>query len=256
MSNVIKKTQYAELRKYLICICFSSLFVESIRCASPRVYRSDGPERRWVRDAKNLVSTLRSASQSLKKINKGIGNWDNVTEDDALYRILSTPTDYLAKAYELTYEIDSSLLELWIVTGHCLYDDILLSDIERSADLICERYINFINVNSAVNRQALVEEGIYKTIELLDSDYCWFALIVIQRHVEFGNHVLITIMSARRGCAVSTQKTIYSAMSDRLSRLGSLVRWNSALGRFTPSDPSRNLMIPKEIIDVIDTEGR
>jgi hypothetical protein len=144
--------------------------------------------------------------------------------------------------------------DLWILTGHCLFADIPCNELVENSPKISKRYRNFVGKHSKTPIQEILFKGLEANTEVIRTEYCLPALLMIQRRVDFENAVHVTDHEKCLEIPSGNCAKAYQAMREWFEENKNRLSWNPFFGVFFRDSPwrLRSFILPDEVIEAIE----
>jgi hypothetical protein len=135
----------------------------------------------------------------------------------------------------LVADIQESCFTLWDLVGTCLYSDIPCADLARRVPEIVQRYSDFAKQHNGLSQEELIAMGLAQNVDMIGTDYCIQALMVLQHHVCFD--VCYYILYDKSICSeLSEEKQIQACghMKAWLNKNHDNLEWYPSKQQFGP----------------------
>lgn len=235
---------------FIILALFAALLVlRQVVTNHARASHSD-----WEVKARHLIDQLQSAGSKLRSQENLLGNFHNMSEDQLVQKALETPPELVHKLGELRYEFSKTLLSLWILTGTCRFNDIASDDLAQEVDTIVRRYEEFVSENIDSDQVRLLHESIHDNCAAIDSEYCLFAISVLQEHISFENFVRIPADGLLTRIAQESRTRARDDLLAWYSKDFGCLKWDRTLERFTNGCGTGGLRLPESVLGILRNE--
>jgi len=208
-------------------------------------------ERQWVRESREQLVLLDAYSRQLGQdtCHPTIGWLRTVPRatSEVLRGWRSTADDMSL----VTMKIRLSLFDLWRITGHCLFADIPCEEVHCHISTVSARYHEFIRANVEKSTEMLLFEALEQNTNLIRTDYCEAAIMVLQDTVIFYDLAYpIAVLPCTRTTA-EERDLAWAGMKRWLDANKPSLEWNAALRAFIDKEHRPNhFMLPQAVIDV------
>jgi hypothetical protein len=145
--------------------------------------------------------------------------------------------------------------QLWILTGHCLFDDIPCDKLVHNAPIIAERYRKFVCRYGNVPIEEVLLKSMEANIELMTTEYCIPALSIMQQKINFEN--LVYFGSGYPECypiPAEDRAKAHKAMLQWLEENKKRFVWYSKFGIFCRDSAAayRSFTLPADVVKVLE----
>jgi hypothetical protein len=154
----------------------------------------------------------------------------------------------------LTRQMLDEFYELWEASGHCEFGDMKETELVANTPHIVARYRRLLAKYKQTPWSQVQLDGLDHNVELLQGEYCWPALAVIQRQVSFDTFLIV---SGRRGVLPipkAVRSRIHTEMHHWLLGTRSELSWDPLLQCFTRKSVPGGFPFPSGVLQEWRTE--